>query len=152
MVHSPGLAPQAQQLLKATANPKSRQRWLWGTGGFLIAGALMAFIVSVVYSHDSRIAARLSAPALAVVLNVNGPNFGYRYGACTGGGTLRPPPAVGAQLHIFYDPTDPCDNINYDPVARQRSDLAWLLVVSALISLGVGSAGWDVARQRAPAT
>jgi len=58
------------------------------------------------------------------------------------------PPAIGAQVRIFYDPNNPCQSLDYDPASRKRSDLTWLVVFSAVFSLAVGSAAWDFARQR----
>lgn len=130
------------------AEAKRRQALLWGGGAFLVAAALMALITSVVYEHDSKVSTTLRGTAVAVVGSVIGLDFGYRYGQCVGLGTRNPPPAIGAQVRIFYDPNDACRSVDYDPVARQRSDLIWLLVFSAVFTLAVGSAGWDATRQR----
>jgi hypothetical protein len=136
-------------LMHAGEVARWRRAWLAG-GAMLAAVSLMAAITSVVYAHDSKIATRLSASTLAVVTNVNGPNYGYRYDSdqCAGGGSRNPPPVTGTQLPIFLDPHNRCDNVDYDPVARRRSDLIWLLAFSTVFSLVVGSAGWDAARQR----
>jgi hypothetical protein len=141
---------QGTWLMHAWAVAKWRRAWWAGGGAVLLAVALMATITSVVYAHDSKIATRLSATTLAVVTNVNGPNYGFRYDGdqCAGGGSRNPPPAAGTQLRIFLDPNNRCDNVDYDPVARQRSDLMWLLMFSGVFSLVVGSASWDAARHR----
>jgi hypothetical protein len=121
---------------------------MWGIGAFLAAAALMALIMSVVYGHDSKVSTTLRGTAIAVVGKSIGLDFGYTYGQCTGFGTLDPPPARGTLVRIFYDLNDPCQSVAFDPAARQRSDLIWLLVFSAVFTLAVGSAGWDATRQR----
>jgi len=123
-----------------------RNAWLWGGLAGLLAAGLMALITSVVDSHDSTVAERLNANTLAVVGKVVGLDYAYSFGACYGLGTRNPPPAIGAQVRIFYDPTNPCQGLDYDPVARQRSDLTGLGLFSAVFSLAVGSAAWDFAR------
>lgn len=137
-------APLISSWLKADG----RRDWLIGGVAALLAGALMALITSIVYSHDSKVATNLHATTLAVVTVVNKPNYDYGYGTCIGFGTENQPPTVGTQVRIFYNPNDPCQNLPYDPVALERSDLIWLLVFSAVVSLAVGSAAWDFARQR----
>ncbi len=110
----------------------------------------MALVTSVVYIHDSEVAGRLTATTLAVVTAVNPTGYLYRYDndRCTGGGAQRPPPILGTQLRIYYDPNHRCDNLPDDPVKRVRSDLIELVAFSVVFSIIVSSAGWDAARSR----
>jgi len=123
--------------------------WVWGAVAFLVAAALAALVSWIVYNYDSMVAARLSATTLAVVTNVNPTGYIYRYNnnACIGDGTRKSPPPLGTQVRIVYDPSHPCDNLDYDPLARRGSDLKWLIGGSTLFSLAVGSAVWDATRR-----
>lgn len=124
------------------------QARFWGVSAFLVATAFMALVTSVVYGHDSSIHGNLRATRLAIVTAVNGSAYTYSYDTCTGTGSANPPPVVGKEVRIFYDPNAPCENAAYDPATRERFDLISLLVFSALFSLAVGSAAWDFARRR----
>ncbi len=141
---------ETRRLLDVLAWAKKRRPWVWGGLAFLLAAALMALVISVVYGHDSKVSVALRATTLGTVVNVNPRGYQYRYAnnACAGDGTQSPSLAIGAQVRIFYDPNKLCDNLDYDPVARQRSDLIWLLGFSAVFALAVGSAGWDAAKPR----
>jgi hypothetical protein len=116
----------------------------------------MAFVTTVINSHNSAVATNLSATRMVVVTAVNGPNFSYYYNGktnsaefeCIGDGSHSPPFTIGTQVRIFYDPNRPCHNVSYDPLPQQRSDLKWLLAFSVLLPLAVGSAVWDAVRQR----
>jgi len=123
-----------------------RARW-WGVGAFVLAAALMALVGSVVYGHDSTVVRNLRATRLAVVTAVNDSIYTYTYETCKGNGSRYPPPTVGSQVRIFYDPSAPCENLAYDPAPQERSDLMWLLVFSVVFSPVVGSAVWDATRQ-----
>jgi hypothetical protein len=133
---------------------KTRQVWLWAGAALVVTAAGMTFVTSVVNSHNSAVAANLSATRFVAVSAVNGPNFSYYYAAktgsaefeCIGDGTHNPPLKIGAQIRIFYDPSRPCDNLSYDPVPQQRSDLKWLLVFCFVLPLVVASAVWDAGR------
>lgn len=151
-----------QRHLYAWAKATKDRAWLWGSGAFLLAGAVMWLVTSIVYGHDSTVATNLHATRLATVTAVVGFNFAYQYATpfrddlapvliireCRGNGTLNPPPALGTQVLIYYDPNDPCRSMPANPVALQQTDLGWLLGLSVVFSLAVGSAAWDYARQR----
>ena len=135
---------------------KTRQVWLWALAALVVTAAAMAFVTSVVNSHNSAVATNLSATRFVAVRAVNGPNFSYYYAAktasaefeCIGDGSHNPPLKIGTQIRIFYDPSRPCDNLSYDPVPQQRSDLKWLLVFCFVLPLAVASAVWDAGRPR----
>ena len=136
------------QRLGDWASATRRRAWLLGGGMFLVAGIVMALITSVVYGHDSKVAATLSASTLAVVDKVQKPDFDYAYGSCGGIGTWSPLPAIGTMIRIYYNPNDQCVSVTYDPAERRRSNLMSLLAFSAVFTVAVGTAGWDAARQR----
>ena len=129
---------------------------MWAGGALLVAGATMAFVTTVINTHNSAVATNLSAVRFVAVRAVNGPNFSYFYDAkttntdftCIGDGTHNPPLKIGTQVRIYYDPKQPCDNLSYDPVPQQRSDLKWLLLLCVVLPLAVGSAVWDAMRPR----
>jgi len=134
--------------LEMWARDDARRAWLSGGIALLLAAVVMAFVASVVYGHDSVVVTNLHATRVAVVSAVSGPNYAYVCGICKCTGSHSPPLAVGAQVVVHYNPNDQCQSTPGDPIAQQRTDLAWLLGFSVVFSLGVGSGAWDFARRR----
>jgi len=132
--------------LDASAVIMNKRSLRWTVGAFLITAGMLAFVTSVVYSHDSTVALNLHAIRLATVTDVSRADFSYRYDTCIGTSTQYPPPRIGSQVPIFYNPNVPCQNAAFDPVGRKRSDLTWLLGFSVILTLAVSSAAWDFAR------